>query len=111
MAKRRECKNGTAKLTGAKSSAEEIWALRIKECRESGISVQAWCREQGQSYHTYYKWQQRLYHKLTEPENGFYEISENNRSKAPAVTVQIGIVTADIYNGADEATVCSVLRA
>jgi len=26
---------------------EELWAMRIKQCRESGLKVKEWCAEQG----------------------------------------------------------------
>ena len=94
---------------------EELWAERIRQCRESGLGVQAWCAEQGLSHHTYYKWQQKLYHKYREryagTENCFYEISTGKNRGQPAATVHIGTIRADIYGGADEQTVRNVLRA
>ena len=90
---------------------EELWASRIQQCRESGLGVQAWCAEQGLSYHTYYKWQQKLYHKYASAEvGGFYEVPLGTAGSA-AVTVQIGQYSLEIYNGADERTIRSVLRA
>ena len=91
---------------------EELWASRIQKCRESGLGVQAWCAEQGLSYHTYYKWQQKLYRKYTSAEVGtFYEVPLSSVGSTAAVTVQIGQYSMDIYNGADERTISSVLRA
>lgn len=91
---------------------EELWATRIQQCRESGLGVQAWCAEQGLSYHTYYKWQQKLYHKYSAAtENEFYEVQLNSFSNKAAVTVHVGQCSADVYNGADEQTIRSVLRA
>lgn len=90
---------------------EALWASRIKQCRESGLSVQTWCAEQGLSYHTYYKWQQRLFHKYAEQESGFYEISTSGNSGRAVVTVRVGMYTADVYSGADEQTVRAVVKA
>ena len=91
---------------------EELWAKRIQECRDSGLSVQAWCAEQGLSYHTYYKWQQKLYRKYpSASETGFYELNVSSSGNMAAVTVHIGAYSADVYNGADEQTVKTVLRA
>ena len=90
---------------------EALWASRIKQCRESGLGVQAWCAEQGLSYHTYYKWQQRLFRKYSEPATGFYEVSMSRTGGSAAVTVHIGIYSADVYDGADEQTIRSVVRA
>ena len=90
---------------------EELWASRIQQCRESGLGVQAWCAEQGLSYHTCYKWQQKLYHKYASAEVGsFYEVPLSTAGSA-AVTIQIGQYSMEIYNGADERTISSVLRA
>ena len=61
--------------------------------------------------HTYYKWQQKLYHKYASAEaGGFYEVPFSNAGSA-AVTIEIGQYSMDIYNGADERTISSVLRA
>lgn len=91
---------------------EEVWAKRIRQCRDSGLGVQAWCAEQGLSYHTYYKWQQKLYHKYSsDTETGFYELKVSSGSNLAAVTVHLGANSADIYNGADEQTIQFVLRA
>lgn len=90
---------------------EELWASRIQQCRASGLGVQAWCAEQGLSYHTYYKWQQRLYHKYAEEETAFYEISASGVSSHAAVTLRVGMYTADVFNGAEEQTISAVIRA
>ena len=91
---------------------EELWAARIQQCRESGLGVQAWCAEQGLSYHTYYKWQQKLYHKYaSEVGSGFYEVHLSSTGNTAAVTVHIGQYSADVYNGANEQTITSVVRA
>lgn len=91
---------------------EELWAMRIQQCRASGLSIQDWCAEQGLSHHTYYKWQSRLFHKYAEAtENGFYEVQLSSPSKDVAVTVKIGQHSADVYNGADAQTIKAVLKA
>lgn len=94
---------------------EEVWAKRIQQCRDSGLSVQAWCTEHGLSYHTYYRWQQKLFPKVTPAmETGFYEVDVCNGDSSgsmAAVTVHIGAYSADVYNGADEQTVKFVLGA
>ena len=90
---------------------EELWASRIKQCRESGLRVQDWCVENGLSYHTYYKWQQRLYHRYTEKGPDFYEVNINRTGSQVVATVHIGMCSADIYSGADERTIGAVLKA
>ena len=91
---------------------EELWAKRIQECRNSGLGVQAWCAAQGLSYHTYYKWQQKLFRKYSpESGTGFYEVNLGSAGSNAAVIVHIGAYSAEIYNGADEETIQSALRA
>lgn len=34
-----------------------LWAERISECRNSGLSVKTWCKEKGVCEQTYYKLQ------------------------------------------------------
>ena len=93
------------------SQKEELWASRIRQCRESGMRVQDWCAEQGLSHHTYYKWQERLYHKYRECESGFYEVTTTRYSGNVAVTMHIGMYNADVYDGADEHIIAAVVKA
>ncbi|MDO4178165.1 MAG: hypothetical protein Q4D21_03150 [Phascolarctobacterium sp.] len=37
------------------------WATRIKECRNSNMTVRGWCSEQGISTHTFYYWQKKIF--------------------------------------------------
>lgn len=36
------------------------WMQRIKECRESGLSVRKWCRQNNLCEQTYYSWLRKL---------------------------------------------------
>lgn len=53
MSKDLQTLNGQNKLV--------LWAGRISECRNSGMTVKAWYREHGVCEQTYYKWQRRLF--------------------------------------------------
>jgi len=33
-----------------------LWAERITECRNSGLTVKTWCKENGVGEQSYYKW-------------------------------------------------------
>ena len=90
-----------------------LWAGRISECRNSGQNVKAWCRENGVCEQTYYKWQRRLFEiAQAQQEVQFAEVTpvQPIRSGNVAVTVRITGAEADIYSGADAATVETVLR-
>lgn len=85
-------------------------------CRSSGMTVRSWCQENGLSEKTYYYWQRRLFQTLSEQQQAirqlsFAEITPNVQpSGGVAVIVRISGAEADICNGADAATVETVLR-
>lgn len=90
-----------------------LWAGRISECRSSGQNVQDWCKENGICEQTYYRWQKRLFKMArAQQENPFTEVMpvQPVRPANVAVTVRIAGAEADICNGADAATVETVLR-
>lgn len=39
---------------------EKCWRERIKECRQSGLSVKAWCLQNGLNNSAYYYWVKRF---------------------------------------------------
>ena len=90
-----------------------LWADRISECRNSGLSVKAWCKENGICEQTYYKWQRRLFEMAkVQQEVQFAEVTPIRpvRMGNVAVTVRIAGTEADIHIGADASTVEMVLR-
>ena len=89
-----------------------LWAGRISECRSSGQNVKVWCKENGICEQTYYRWQKRLFEMAkAQQEVQFAEVTPSAARRGNvAVTVRIVGVEADICNGADAATVETVLR-
>ena len=91
-----------------------LWAERVSECRNSGLTVKAWCKENGVSEQTYYKWQKRVFDMVKgQHKTQFAEVTpiSVDRSNAPvAITVHIAGIAADIHNGADPGTVENVFR-
>lgn len=92
------------------------WSERVSACRNSGKSVREWCKENGIALSTYYHQQRKVYEAIKtaagkETPTEFAEISITAQRKVPAVTIRIGEAEADIYAGADEATVRAVCRA
>lgn len=64
------------KLTIATHEAKlALWAERIQECHESGMSVKDWCRSQGISDKTYYYWFRKL------KQEAFDKLPEEQREK------------------------------
>ena len=90
-----------------------LWAGRISECRSSGQNVKVWCKENGICEQTYYRWQKRLFEMAqAQQEVQFAEVTPARplRSGNVAVTIRIAGNEADIYGGAEDATVETVLR-
>ena len=105
MGKDLQALNGQNKLA--------LWAGRISECRNSGQNVKAWCRENGVCEQTYYKWQRRIFEMAqAQQEIQFAEVTpvQSVCPSSVAVTVRIAGAEAEIHNGADAATVETVLR-
>ena len=89
------------------------WAGRITECRSSGLSVREWCETNHLCTQTYYRWQKRLFELAkAQQEIQFAEVTpvQSVRPGNVAVTLRITRVEAEIHNGADAATVETVLR-
>lgn len=89
------------------------WAGKITACRNSGQPVKTWCKENGICEQTYYRWLKRLFEMAqAQQEVQFAEVTPARplRSGNVAVTVRIAGNEADIYCGADAATVETVLR-
>ena len=90
-----------------------LWAERISECRNSGQSVKVWCQENGICEQPDYRWQKRLFEMVqAQQEVQFAEVTplQPVRSGNVAVTVRVAGAEADVHNGADTATVETVLR-
>lgn len=94
----------------------KIWGERISRCRESGESVTQWCEENGIGIKSYYYWHNKIRKMSDEYNRGqercFYDISESvHISGSVAANIHIGNKNAEIYNGADEATIEVIIRA
>ena len=89
------------------------WTGKITACRNSGLPVKTWCKENGVCEQTYYKWFKRLV-TMAEEQHAvqFAEVTQAVpfRTGNIAVIVRIGEAEADVCNGADVATVETVLR-
>ena len=93
----------------------EIWAVRIAECRSSGMSVRAWCRENEISEKTYYYWQRRLYQQMVSTTEcvDFAEIPrgiQTEQSTGTAAKVCLSGATIEVYPGADAQMIREILE-
>ena len=89
------------------------WVQIVSQCRDSGLSVRQWCQEHGVNISSYYKWQRKVYAMVqAQQEIQFAEVTPEQHiwPDGIAATVRIAGAEADIHNGADAATVETVLR-
>ena len=75
-----------------------------------------WCEENGIGIKSYYYWHNKIRKMSDEYNRGqercFYDISESvHISGSVAANIHIGNKNAEIYNGADEATIEVIIRA
>lgn len=88
-----------------------LWAERISACRNSNLSVAQWCKENKVCVQTYYRWQKKLFTMAqAQQKSRFAEVTPFRASGNIEVTVRIAGAEADIYRGADAATIEAVLR-
>ena len=78
-----------------------LWAERISEWRNSGLSVKTWCKEKGVCEQTYYKWQKKIFAMAqAQQETRFAEVTPvmtEKRDSQIAISIQAGGVAANIH--------------
>ena len=91
-----------------KQVIEDEWAERIRQCRESSLTVAEWCRENGINLKTYYYHLRKIRKEICEQiPVPVMTVPEMNSS----VKVQIGDITAEIPEGIGEQMMTSLIRA
>ena len=96
----------------ANTDAITLWTKRITDCKNSGLRTPDWCAENKINVKTYYYWHNKI-HKLVErQQTAFYEVPvSGSHHGSPVATVRIGMIQADIYQGADAGTIQAICRA
>ena len=100
------------------------WREKIVACRSSGQTVRQWCREQGFTEKTYYRWEREIFGRLDKKvkESQALAVAAPEFAAAPAIaprgasgqaimTLRTGTAEIDIYAGAGEREIETVLRA
>ncbi|MGN1100717.1 MAG: IS66 family insertion sequence element accessory protein TnpA [Huintestinicola sp.] len=84
------------------------WAERIRQCRESGLTVSEWCRQNSINPKTYYYHLRKIRKEICEqiPVPVMTVAEESHKVK-----VSIGDMIAEIPEGISEQTITSVIRA
>ncbi len=111
-------------VTEIKHAAKrQEWQERIMECRNSGESVRRWCAEQQICTTTYYRWEREIFGRLDKKgkESQALAVGAPEFAAAPAITpsgttgqaimtLRTGTAEIDIYAGAGEREIETVLR-
>lgn len=91
------------------------WAMQVEKCRNSGMTVKDWCKKNNLSLSTYYIHQKKVYMAIKEQESSadFYEVGTQMpiARNEPVASLQYNDYRAEIYSGADEETIVSILKA
>lgn len=103
-----------------------LWIRRIKECRESGMTVRAWCQANEINEKTYYYWLRKIKKEAFEalptecrqvpvPFSERKVFAEVHTARPAceenvAATVDIAGVRIDVHNGADDVTLQNIFR-
>ena len=76
------------------------------------MAVAKWCAEQGIPVSTYYTWQKKVFQALNTDQNiCFAELSIPQQLNSPAATIVSGELSIDMHHGADNETICAIVRA
>ena len=116
-----------------------VWRERVIACRSSGMNVRDWCKAEGIAIKTYYR-HERIVLDMTpvpqtvgiRPAQSALPAAENHKGSKPSApifaplpslvspagqraglltaTVRLGLATVDIYEGASEETLRTLLR-
>ena len=116
-----------------------IWRERVIACRSSGMNVRDWCKAEGIAIKTYYR-HERIVLDMTpvpqtvgiRPAQSALPAAENHKGSKPSApifaplpslvspagqraglltaTVRLGLATVDLYEGASEETLRTLLR-
>lgn len=105
-----------------------IWRERVIACRGSGLSVRDWCEQEGVGLRSYYRHEREFLDLISAEQRGpsdpfwtadrpvFAELPApkqepvTRQTGQAAATVHIGTVAVDIYDGAAEETLRTLLR-
>lgn len=93
------------------------WSRRVEACRRSGLPVGQWCRDNGIAVSTYFSWQRKVFEALKGvQEVAFAEVpvmegEGASHSEHIVATMEVSGVRIQVYEGADRATLRSILQA
>lgn len=98
------------KITQVKQEiASAEWTERIRDCRNSGMTVVKWCRQNEINPQTYYYHLRRLRERICEQVP--VPMGQVSESAKAAVTIHSGNLSVEIADGTSSATIEVLIRA
>ena len=90
------------------------WMQRIKECRESGLSVRKWCRQNNLCEQTYYNWLKKLRTLAVEsgalPAQTFVSLDQVDKEKENIIITR-GSIRIELPSDTDIETITRMIGA
>ena len=85
------------------------WIERIRDCRNSGVTVTEWCKQNGINPQTYYYHLRRLRERICEQVP--VPVGQMREPGKTAVTIHSGNLSVEIADGTSSATIEALIRA
>lgn len=86
------------------------WAEKIRQCQESGLTVQEWCNRNKVNIKTYYYHLRRTREKIVEQIPVPIGTTVQTAREEPEIKIRIGEAIIKIPEGMSEKTIGAVLR-
>lgn len=99
------------------SQALEEWSFKIKECRNSGLTVLDWCKSQGIKPQRFYYWQKKIFTLLSPQQTAeFAELplpvtSESKCSNDTVARITVNGLTIEISGNATKEHIATLIAA
>ena len=100
------------------SQSLKEWALKIKECRSSGLTVRQWCRNEGIRTQRFYYWQKKLFMLLSPQQHTeFAELPSSSHIQEPSTgtnafaKISVGSLSVELYANAAQGQIAALLSA
>ena len=93
-----------------KVKRQDVWAARITEFKESGLSVSAWCADHGVNPRQLWYWLRKEKEESAEPKHSWLPLNLSETSLENALVIRVGRVTIDVKPGYDPKLLLDVVR-
>lgn len=100
------------------SQSLKEWALKIKECRNSGLTVREWCRNEGIRTQRFYYWQKKLFTLLSSKQDTEFaelplpaQLHEPSPRTNAFAKISVEGISVELYANAGKSQIAALLAA